>query len=81
MYLITIQVSIAALEFNAEFYVKLNIFQELGFFFSELLKIDFSESPVGITPAVFTKSCIILLLCKEPKLKDNHSFKLHISAF
>lgn len=33
MYLITIQVSIAALEFNAEFYVKLDIFQELRVFF------------------------------------------------
>lgn len=65
-YLITIPVSIAAVGFNAEFYVKLEIFfQELGFLFSELLKIDFSESPVGATPAMFMKSCIIFLLCKE----------------
>lgn len=33
IYLITIQVSMAGFEFNAEFYVKLGIFQELGFFF------------------------------------------------
>jgi len=33
MCLITIQVSIAALVFNAEFYVKLDGFQGLGFFF------------------------------------------------
>lgn len=45
MYVITIQESNAALEFNAEFYVKLVIFQELGGFFSDLLKTDFSESP------------------------------------
>lgn len=68
-YLITIPVSITALGFNAEFYVKLDFFQELGFLFSELLKIDFSESPVGVTPAMFMKSCIIFLLCKEPILR------------
>lgn len=69
MYLITIPVSIAALEFNAEFYYNWIFFQELGFLFYELLKIDFSESPAGVTPAMFTKSCIIFLLCKEHTLR------------
>lgn len=68
-------------EFNAELYVKLGIFKELGYFFLELLKIDFSESLIGVTPTMFTKSCIILLLCKVPKQKGHHSFSLHISVF
>lgn len=69
---ITIQVSIAALEFNAVLH-KTGYFSRAGIFFSsELLKIDFSESPIGTTPAMFTKSCIILLLWKGSKLKDNY---------